>query len=307
MSRSGTKPAIGITAGCQCGIGPEIVEKAVRDERVLSICVPRVFGAVNHGKRPDAKECGEISMKAVDDAVRAAMTGEIRAMVTAPINKSHWKAAGSPFPGHTEYIAHIAGAKSAGMMMISPRLKVSLVTTHLPLSEVPMHITFDKICEITRLTIEHLKTQMSGRSGARELKIAICALNPHAGDGGTFGKEEDTVIIPSIKALKEEGVNVSGPYPADTVFWKALNGKFDAVIAMYHDQALIPVKTLDFKDTVNVTLGLPFIRTSPDHGTAEDIAGKGTADHHNMIKAIEMAVELALKQEAIDDYHKVRH
>jgi len=306
------KPAIGITTGCPCGIGPEIVSKAINDERVLSICRPVVFGkpllykegrgeveSLPHPTLPLQRggispcECGAISMSAVDDAVRAVMTGEVEAIVTAPINKSHWKAAGSPFPGHTEYLASVSGAKNVAMMMVSPRLKIVLVTTHLALTDVPQNITFDKICYAVRLTDSFLKDNLRTHALTHSrTSIVICALNPHAGDGGTFGDEEERIIIPAIKQLQNEGLNVSGPYPADTVFWKATQGEFDAVVAMYHDQALIPIKTLDFKDTVNVTLGLPFVRTSPDHGTAEDIAGKGIADHHNMVRAIEMAVEL---------------
>lgn len=279
------KPIIGITSGCPCGIGPEIVEKAVADTRVLEICTPKVF----NGSGPS---CGAISMNAVDLAVQAVMTGEIQAIVTAPINKNHWKQAGSPFLGHTEYLAHVSGAKSVAMMMASPKLKVVLVTTHLPLTEVAKNITVEKICEVTRLSNNFLKTYESERTN-----IAVCGLNPHAGDNGALGKEETEIIIPAIKILQNEGINVSGPYPADTVFNKATNGEFAAVIAMYHDQALTPIKTLDFKNTVNVTLGLPFIRTSPDHGTAEDIAGKGIADHGNMVKAIEMAVKLVMRNE----------
>lgn len=284
------KPKIGITTGCPCGIGPEIVEKAIRDPRVLDVCEPIVFGAL-----PTHQKCGEVSMRAVDDAVHAVMTGEIEAIVTAPINKSHWKAAGSPFAGHTEYLAHVTGSNPVAMMMVSPRLKVSLVTTHLPLAEVPGSLTVDKICSTVKLTYNFLQeNRQTGKPANQQTNIAICSLNPHAGDSGAFGNEEETIII-AIKQLRGEDINVSGPYPADTVFHKALLGEYAAVVAMYHDQGLIPIKTLDFKHTVNVTLGLPFVRTSPDHGTAEDIAGKGLADHTNMVAAIEMAVEQVRK------------
>lgn len=279
------RPIIGITTGCPCGIGPEIVAKAMADPRVVEMCEVRVFGefATGSGKQ-EAGICGQTSMRIVEKAVRAAMAGEVQAIVTAPINKSHWKSAGCPFPGHTEYLAHLSGVNSVAMMMASPRLKVSLVTTHLPLSEVPKAITKERICEVARLTSCVCKNQRT--------KMAICALNPHASDSGTFGDEEERIIIPAIKELQAEGLNVSGPYPADTVFWKAADGEFDAVVAMYHDQALAPIKTLDFKHTVNVTLGLPFVRTAPDHGTAKDIAGKGIASHENMVEAIKMAVKL---------------
>ncbi len=274
------KPAIGITTGCLHGIGPEVVSKAIKDPQVLDICEPRIFGSLEHrDKKYKIEECGLDSMRAVDEAIKAAMTGEIKAIVTAPINKSHWKAAGSPFLGHTEYLAHVTGTKNFAMMMASPKLKVVLVTTHIPLSQVASAITTERICEVTRLV-------------NTVAKIAICGLNPHAGDSGTFGDEEERIIIPAIKILQSEGINVSGPYAADTIFYKAANGEFDTVVAMYHDQALIPVKTLDFKHTVNVTIGLPFVRTSPDHGTAEDIADKGIADHGNMVEAIKMALKL---------------
>jgi 4-hydroxythreonine-4-phosphate dehydrogenase len=276
------KPKIGITIGCPCGIGPEIVAKAIADPRVMDICETRVFGT--------ASSCGLASMNAVDVAVHACISGEIQAIVTAPINKSHWKEAGSPFPGHTEYLAHLTGAKSVAMMMVSPKLKVSLVTTHIPLADVPKAITVEKICGVARLTCMSLRGALAPKQSPAS--IAICALNPHAGDGGVFGREEIEIIGPAIKQLQSEGLNISGPYSADTVFWRAINGEFDAVIAMYHDQALAPIKTLDFAHTVNVTLGLPFVRTSPDHGTAKDIAGKGIADHENMVEAVKMAVAL---------------
>ncbi|MBI2342394.1 MAG: 4-hydroxythreonine-4-phosphate dehydrogenase PdxA [Deltaproteobacteria bacterium] len=281
------KPKIGITIGCPCGIGPEIVEKAIADSRVMDICETVVFGSLSSS----ASKCGSISIQAVESAVRAAMAGEVRAIVTAPINKSHWKAAGSPFPGHTEYLAHLTGAKSVAMCFASPKLTVSLVTTHLPLADVPKAITVERICEVARLTCATTGHRTIAPSHQRT-RIAVCALNPHAGENGVFGKEEIEIILPAIKKLQSEGLNISGPYPADTVFLQAIGGKFGAVIAMYHDQALAPIKTLDFKYTVNVTLGLPFIRTSPDHGTAEDIAGKGIADHENMVEAIKLAVKL---------------
>ncbi len=285
------RPIIGITIGCPCGIGPEIVAKAVKDPRVLEICEPWVFAPSpqrGEGWGEGAARCGAISMAAVDDAVRAVMTGEIAAIVTAPINKSHWAAAGSPFLGHTEYLAHVSGAGPVAMMMASPKLKVSLVTTHIPLADVPKAITVERICEVVRLTC----SPPFCKGGSGGISVAICSLNPHAGESGTMGTEEEKVIIPAIELLQQEGLPVSGPYPADTVFHRAVKGEFSAVVAMYHDQGLAPIKTLDFGRTVNVTLGLPFVRTSPDHGTAEDIAGKGIASHENMVEAIKMARRL---------------
>jgi 4-hydroxythreonine-4-phosphate dehydrogenase len=265
------------------------------------------------------KECGSISMAAVDDAVRAVMQGEVSAIVTAPINKAHWKAAGSPFMGHTEYLAHVSGAGPFAMMMASPKLKVSLVTTHIPLADVPKTITIERICEVVRLTCVSLRgvplyggttkrspelncvqgiASASPYNDKNPVNIAVCALNPHAGEAGAIGKEEETVIIQAVKLLQQEGLPVSGPYPADTVFHRAVKGEFAAVVAMYHDQGLAPIKTLDFARTVNVTLGLPFVRTSPDHGTAEDIAGKRIASHENMVEAIKLAVTLCHSREA---------
>ncbi|PIR17711.1 MAG: 4-hydroxythreonine-4-phosphate dehydrogenase PdxA [Deltaproteobacteria bacterium CG11_big_fil_rev_8_21_14_0_20_49_13] len=285
------RPKVGITCGCPCGIGPEIVAKAILESCVRDICEPVVFGnADNRSPVADHRTCGHISMQAVDDAVRAVMAGEVSAIVTAPINKAHWKAAGSPFPGHTEYLASVTGSGKVAMMMMSPMLKVTLVTTHLSISDVPRNISLEKICDATRLTADFLGSSL--RTACNKPRIAVCALNPHSGDSGTFGSEEEKIIAPAINVLRSEGLDVIGPCPADTVFHQAAEGKFDAVIAMYHDQGLAPIKTLAFKDTVNVTLGLPFVRTSPDHGTAKDIAGKGIADHYNMVKAIEMAVEL---------------
>jgi 4-hydroxythreonine-4-phosphate dehydrogenase len=240
-------------------------------------------------------KCGSISMAAVDDAVRAAMQGEVAAIVTAPVNKAHWVAAGSPFLGHTEYLAHVSGAKSVAMMMASPKLKVALVTTHIPLSEVPRAISIERIYEVARLVnseIMKIVKLADPASRSEFTKIAVCALNPHAGESGHMGTEEEKVIIPAIRILQGEGLDISGPYPADTVFHRAANGEFGAVVAMYHDQGLSPIKTLDFDRTVNVTLGLPFVRTSPDHGTAEDIAGKGVASHENMVEAIRVAVKM---------------
>lgn len=275
------KPRIGITTGCRRGIGPEIVGKAIYDKRVLDICEPVVFGGSDE-KRPCSPEiCGAASIKAVEDAVKAAMSGEVSAIVTAPINKLHWKAADSKFSGHTELLAHLTGAKRVAMMMFSPRLKITLATTHVPLSEVPRAITEEKIIGVARLANDWL----------RNARIAVCSLNPHASD--KIGSEEDEIIAPAIAKLQSEGICASGPFSADTIFRRAMRGEFDIVLAMYHDQALPVIKTLDFENTVNVTLGLPFVRTSPGHGTAEDIAGKGVAGHEGMVAAIEMAVNIS--------------
>ncbi len=282
------KPLIGITAGCPCGVGPEVVAKAAVDPRVLQICSPRIFGRIDGPVPHEPKECGGLSIKWLDEAIHAAMTGEISAIVTGPIDKSHWHEAGSTFAGHTDYLAHVTASHPVAMMMVSPDLKIGLVTTHVPISAVPQIITVQRICDITKL--------VAGYPFSKSKKIAICALNPHSGELGLMGIEEDAIIKPAIELLQKEGLDVSGPYPADTVFWRARHGEFGAVVAMYHDQALAAIKTLDFKNTVNVTMGLPFVRTSPDHGTASDIAGKGIADHENTVRAVELAVKLVNKK-----------
>ena len=286
------RPKIALTSGCPCGVGPEIVRKAMEDERVKKMCELIVCGELGLKKNLSPSECGGISAAAIDKAVKLAMSGEVQAIVTAPINKSHWHAANIPFAGHTEYLAHVTGAKNVAMLMHSPKLSVALATTHVAIAKLPQEITVEKICSVARLAHEFIKTQASAQAHSR-LPIAICGLNPHAGDDGLFGDEENLVIKPAIEKLKAEGLNVSGPHPADTVFYQAANGRFAAVVAMYHDQGLCAVKTLDFERTVNVTLGLPFVRTSPDHGTAQDIAGKGIADHNNLVEAILLAAELA--------------
>jgi 4-hydroxythreonine-4-phosphate dehydrogenase len=216
------------------------------------------------------------------------MAGDVDAVATAPINKEALALAGLPWRGHTELLAHLTGATSVAMMFYADALRVVLATIHVPLSEVPRLLTESALERIIRLAARELPRFGYARPG-----LAVCGLNPHAGEGGVLGHEEQRVIAPAIAACQADGIAVTGPYPADTVFVRAARGEYDAVIACYHDQGLIPVKLLAFGKAVNVTLGLPIIRTSVDHGTAFDIAGKGVADPGSLVEAIRLAARLA--------------
>jgi len=210
-------------------------------------------------------------------------------MVTGPISKENLKKAGYPYPGHTEFLADLSHTKDFRMMFASPSLRVVLITIHEALKKVPKLLNEPLILKTIEITHDHLCKWF----GISKPKLAVCGLNPHASEGGIFGNEEAKFIIPAINKLKHRGIRASGPYPPDTIFQRAVRGEFDAVVAMYHDQGLIPLKLLHFDDAVNITLGLPFIRTSVDHGTAFDIAGKGIANPSSMIAAIKLAVELS--------------
>ncbi|HVE70931.1 MAG TPA: 4-hydroxythreonine-4-phosphate dehydrogenase PdxA [Thermoanaerobaculia bacterium] len=278
---------LAITIGDPAGIGPEIVEKALARLNVPA----RVFGSVprdvRHGEiRADY---GRIALEAIGAAVEAVERGECSALVTAPIHKQAIALAGSPFPGHTELLAAHAGLERYGydyaMYFDSPRLRTVLLSVHVPLREALAGIDAKTIAALAALTSrEHAKLH-----GAVP-RIAVAGVNPHAGEGGRFGDEE-LVISRGVELARAEGLEVSGPHPPDTVFLAASNGRYDVVMAMYHDQGLIPVKTLAFDQSVNVTLGLPWLRVSVDHGTAFDIAGKGVADAAPMEYAIRWASE----------------
>ena len=218
------------------------------------------------------------------------MRGEASALCTAPINKKALKdGAGFAFPGHTEFLAHLAGVGRVVMMLACDALKVVPVTIHIPIAEVPRALTEDLLTDTIRITHEGLRRDY----GLTAPRLAVAGLNPHAGEGGAMGDDEARLIAPVIARLRDEGLAITGPLPADTMFHPAARARYDAAICMYHDQALIPIKTLDFAGGVNVTLGLPFIRTSPDHGTAFDIAGQGKADPSSLIAALRMAREMA--------------
>ena len=232
-------------------------------------------------------EAGAAAYSAIAEGIRLAMNGEIAGIVTAPIHKEALKAAGHSYPGHTEILADHANADVA-MMLANDAIKTVLVTIHMALRDAIEAANFDAQIHAIKLAQKGLSEM-----GIPTPRIAVAGLNPHAGEGGRFGDEEIRIITPAIKAMQAEGLDVSGPWPGDTVFMMAREGKFDVVVAQYHDQGLIPVKYMGLEKGVNITLGLPFIRTSPDHGTAFDIAGKGIANPSSMITALEMALKLA--------------
>jgi 4-hydroxythreonine-4-phosphate dehydrogenase len=289
--------------GEPAGIGPEI---AVAAYRVLNGCIgmrplriagdPSLFADVSDvlatkarvsrtpGK-PDPHNNGAVT-EAIEIAVRACLAGNAAAIVTAPINKAVLMQSGFGFPGHTEFLGALTGAKHPVMMLASDQLRVVPLTIHIPLADVPRVITTASIIETAETTLAALKRDFR----IAKPRLAIAGLNPHPGE---FGKEDIQIIAPAVEQLKAKGHNVRGPLPADTLFHEEARRTYDVALCMYHDQALIPIKTLSFWDGVNVTLGLPIVRTSPDHGTAFDIAGTGKADPRSMIAAIRMAAEIA--------------
>lgn len=238
---------------------------------------------------PTEVEAGRVAAQSIEAAARLALSGEADAIVTGPVNKSALHAAGYRFPGITEFLAHVAGDIPVAMMLTTGRLRVVLVTTHLSLRDAIASVTTDRVVQAGRIATDALQ-QWWGISAPR---LALCALNPHAGEGGLFGDEDERLLRPAAAAL-----DAAGPLPADTVFVRALRGEFDAVLAPYHDVGMTAVKVSGFGTGVNVTLGLPFIRTSPDHGTAFDIAGKGIADAGSMRASLELAVQLTNARQA---------
>jgi 4-hydroxythreonine-4-phosphate dehydrogenase len=285
------KPRIAITVGDPSGIGPEIAARASADRRVLDVCEPVMFGPGDGRSFAPGRLSGDAGRAAYDAilrAVDAAMSQRVDAIATAPINKEALRLAGLPWNGHTDLLAHLTGAPHVAMMFHSEALRVVLATVHIALAEVPRALTSDTLQATIDLTARELP-----RFGIARPRIAVAGLNPHAGEHGLFGEEERTAIVPAIEACRARGVDVSGPFPADTLFVRARRGEFDVVVACYHDQGLIPVKLVAFGQAVNVTLGLPIIRTSVDHGTAFDIAGKGVADPESMIAAVLLAAKLA--------------
>jgi len=325
-------PTIIISMGDPAGIGPEIIIKALAERETFALCRPIVLGdegifsfttqwmgvplMIKKIKSPDEgafvpgilnlipltdisleevhlgfpqKKCGKAVYRYIERGVEMVQDGIADALVTAPISKEVLNEAGYPFPGHTELLAALTGAQGYVMMLAGSRLRVALVTTHLPLSKVPSSLTIRKIRQTIVTTSEGLRDYF----GIRVPRLAVAALNPHAGERGLFGSEEREIISPAIEECRGEGINVYGPFPADSLFFKASQGEYDVVIAMYHDQGLIPLKLMHFRDGVNITLGLPIIRTSVDHGTGYDIAGKGLADPTSLINAIRVAAEMA--------------
>jgi 4-hydroxythreonine-4-phosphate dehydrogenase len=250
--------------------------------------------------RPD-RNCGRAMVNYVKEAVDAAMAGYIDAIVTAPINKEAINEAGFRYGGHTDMIADFTGTKEFTMMFISKHFKVSLVTIHVPLKDVSMRITPQRIYKVGLLTWKTLRQYF----GLKNPKIGVCGLNPHAGEGGIFGDEEKDLIYPGIVSMRSKGIDAEGPLSPDSAFWRAYNKEFDAIIAMYHDQGLIPVKLIDFDNAVNVTIGIPIIRTSPGHGTAYNIAGQGKANPEPLKAAIELAYQMFLTKKQIEAQKKV--
>jgi len=280
---------IGITLGDCAGIGPEIVRAALQ-----SNCLPKSAEYVVIGNYPDCSlgkptlETARAAAAALEEAVTLARPGELDAVVTGPIHKARMYEAGFKFPGQTEFFAKRCGVKNFAMCLTGGKLTVALVTTHIPLREVPDALKQSEIVRVGLLLADFLR-----RRSKNAPRIAVAGLNPHAGESGKLGREEIEIIAPAIAELNESRPLFHGPVSPDTVFYSAAEGEFDAVLCIYHDQGLIPLKLHAFHSGVNVTLGLPFPRTSPDHGTAFEIAGKGIARPDSMIAAINLAAELA--------------
>lgn len=279
-----------ITLGDPAGIGPEVIDAALASGQLPAGFNFRVIGDRSAGTpgKP-TRESAQAAFDALEATARLLRETDAAAVVTGPVSKEGLQAIGFPFPGQTEFFTHAFGLTESGMLLTGPTLTVGLATIHIPLADVPKLLTTESIITIGKLTADFLT-----KKGIPSPNIAVCGLNPHAGENGTFGDEEKTIIAPAISALNEIGITTfSGPHVPDAIFRDAAQGKYHAVLAMYHDQGLIPLKLLDFDEAVNVTLGLPKPRTSPDHGTAFGIAGKGIANPASMIAAIRLACELA--------------
>jgi 4-hydroxythreonine-4-phosphate dehydrogenase len=289
------KPRIAVTVGDPAGIGPEIAAKAAADPRVLDVCEPVLYGPhepqqlQSYAPGVLSADAGRAAYDAIVAAVRDARSGAVDAIATAPVNKEAFALAGLPWKGHTDLLEHLTGSSRVAMMFYADALRVVLATIHVPLKDVPRMLTQDLLESVIDLTARELP-----RFGYATPSLAVAGLNPHAGEHGVIGTEDEAVLRPAIEACRGRGIDVTGPWPADTIFVRASRGEFDAVIACYHDQGLIPVKLLAFGRAVNVTLGLPIVRTSVDHGTAFDIAGRGRADHSSLVEAVRLAARLAI-------------
>jgi 4-hydroxythreonine-4-phosphate dehydrogenase len=327
-----SKPVIAVSMGDPCGVGPEILAKALLLEGPPTDFVPLVIGDPLALRRAchvvgtkyhftpvrTSEECAHVdagipllarsdltaedliygapseracraTIDYIKTAAQLAMQRSVEAICTCPIHKANLQRAGFAFPGHTEFLQHLTTAGQVVMMLAGPRLKVSLATIHAPLSDVPQLLSRQLLSDVIQITGEALLHDFALPSP----HLAVAGLNPHAGEGGQFGNEEQCLIRPSIESFRNEGFQVTGPYSADTLFYRAYHGEFDAVVAMYHDQGLVPIKLVHFNEAVNLTLGLPIIRTSVDHGTAYDIAGSGKADAGSLHAALQMAGTLA--------------
>ena len=327
------KPIVAVTMGDPAGVGPEVVLKALAHPAVGRSCRALVFGDWEVLRRTEKKirsgvkltlweqrrfwprtggvavhslsslspaeckpgrpsrACGEAVYRYVTEAAKLALAGSVDAIATAPLNKKVLQMAGHRYPGHTELLAELAGVPECRMMLLGSRLKVVLVTVHLPLMRVARELTRRKIRATLELTDQALRRYF----GIRSPRLAVAALNPHAGEEEIFGDEERKIILPAVEDARRRGIRALGPLPADSLFYQAARGDYDAVICMYHDQGLIPLKLLHFIGWVALTLGLPFVRTSVDHGTAYDIAGRNKADETSMKEAILLAARLAGK------------
>ncbi len=301
-------PRLAVTLGDPRGIGPEITAAVLPDieadvtlvgahDQIASLpasrrhSVGRWTGGFGPGGSSEAVAAGRIAGHSIKAAAQLALEGEVDAIVTGPVEKRALHLAGFSYPGQTEWLAELAGGVDVAMMLAAPNLRVVLVTTHVALRDVPILVTGESVLRAGRITREALESWW----GIAEPRIALCALNPHAGEGGLFGDEEERVLEPAARELK-----AAGPLPADTVFVRALRGEFDAVLAPYHDVGMTAIKVAAFGNAVNVTLGLPFPRTSPDHGTAFDIAGQGRADAGSMRQALELASQLARRRHRLE-------
>jgi 4-hydroxythreonine-4-phosphate dehydrogenase len=301
------RPRIAVTLGDPRGVGPEIAAAVLADLALgeaaelvpvgpLGVLAhPALVGVGSWSPNGSPAEAGRLAGEAVRVAVEMAMAGDVAGIVTAPIDKAAFNAGGWHYPGHTEMLQALSGAPSVGMLMAADRtvagngLRVLLATTHLALKDVPRAVTAELLVEQSRLVDNALREWW----GIDPPRIALCAFNPHASDGGLFGDEEERIYGPALQAMAALGIDATGPLPADTVFGRAIRGEFDVVIAPYHDVGMAAFKTVAFGSGINVTLGLPFPRTSPDHGTALDIAGRGIADAGSMREATRLAVRLA--------------
>jgi len=324
------RPLIVITMGDAAGIGPEVIVKALSSKKIYDICRPLLVGAgaimsetikllkspvkLNPIENPDevkgrfgtinlldlhnldrqevitgkiCKACGRAAMEYIEAAAKLVLQEKVKAIVTAPINKEATKQAGYGDVGHLEFLARLTHATEYATMLVSGRLRVVHLTTHYSLKDACALVTKERILAKLKLTDNSFRNW-----GVAHPRIAVAALNPHGGEGGLFGTEEINEIAPAVKAAQESGIDARGPFPADTVFTRALSGEFDTVLAMYHDQGHIAIKVHSFEKSISVALGLPFVRTSVDHGTAFDIAGKGIANCQGMEEAIKMAVNL---------------
>lgn len=330
MSSKNKRPVVAITMGDGAGVGPEVIMKTLQDPGVYSLCRPfvvgdaarlrlagRIVGApveihpvqqvsecrfvpgyvdcVDLGLLPADLPFGAVSAEAghaayayIEKAIAMTLEGQSDAVCTAPLNKEALHKGGHLFPGHTEILAQLTGTEKYAMLLMAPDLRVIHVTTHVGLLDAVRKITPDRVYTVLRLAHDTLR-----RAGIESPRIAVCGINPHAGENGLFGYgEEEEKIVPAVDKARSEGIDAYGPLPADTLFYRARRGDFDIVAAMYHDQGHGPIKVLGLEAGVNVTVGLPFIRTSVDHGTAFDIAGKGIADERSMKEALRQAVEL---------------